>query len=119
MGCPAQALHWEGEVFRLDIRPDWLDVIPDLDAMRDVYRALTALYRRGTPCRNLQMLAHAVAVQSGKGPLTALLSLLTLEDMGLFAFDLSASPVGVRRLDRKRAEPGDSAVWRMIQSWRS
>lgn len=119
MGCPAQALHWEGEVFRLDIRPDWLDVIPDLDAMRDVYRALTALYRRGTPCRNLQMLAHAAAQQSGKGPLTALLSLLALEDMGLFAFDLSASPVGVRRLDRKRAEPGDSAVWRMIQSWRS
>ena len=118
MGCPAEALDWEGEVFRLDVRPDWLDAIPDLDAMRDAYRALTALYRRGTPCRNLQMLAHAVAEQSGRNRLTALLSLLTLEDMGLFAFDLNASPVGIRRLDRRHAEPGESAVWRMIQSWR-
>lgn len=119
MGCPAEALTWAGEVLSLDVRADWCDAIPDLEAMRDDYRALTALHRRGTPYRNLPMLAHAVADQCGQNDLTALMSLLTMTDLELFAFDLSASPVGIRRLGRKKADPSQSAVWRMIQSWRN
>ena len=34
-------------------------------------------------------------------------------------YDFDAVPAALRRLNRKKAAPEDSAVWRLIQSWRS
>ena len=41
-----------------------------------------------------------------------------MTDMGLFSLALDEQPVAVRRSDRAKASPEDSAVWRAIQRWR-
>ena len=119
MNCPAQAVDFPGETFRLDARPDWVDAIPDLDHMRAVYRALMELCRRPLRFAGLQQLALLTAEDAGTDRLTALLSLLAIEDMGLFRYDFDALPARLVRLNKRKADPDQSRVWRMIQGWRS
>ena len=119
MNCPAEAIDFSGETFRLDTQPTWVDNIPDLDDMRAAYRALMELCRRPVRFSTLGQLAQLAAEDSGVGRLTALLSLLAIEDMGLFKYDFDAFPARLIRLNKKKADPEESRAWRMIQGWRT
>ena len=120
-GVPGEYLPGlpDAEVSRLPDDPDWRRALPDLDAMREVYRTLMRVMRRPAWCANLAQLAHMMADEAGVADLTAAASILAMADMGLFELDLSARPVAVRRRDCPKADPEASAVWNAIQRWRT
>ena len=118
MGCPDEWLKWTGDTYRLMTHPGWTDCLPDLEAMRGIYRALMELCRRPVQFGSLRQLAHMASGLADQSRLSALMSMLIIEDMGLFEYDFDAVPAHLRRLSRKKAEPEDSAVWRTIQRWR-
>ena len=105
-------------LYRLPDEPEWRRTLPDLDAMRAAYVALMKLMKRPVWAQTLFQLACLVAGEAGIGDVAAAASLLAMADMGLFALELGAKPVAVKRLNRPKAEPGSSAVWNAIQSWR-
>ena len=55
---------------------------------------------------------------SGQEYLTALMSILAIEDMGLIKVELESAPPRLIRTALKKADPDRSAVWRRLQSWR-
>ena len=118
LGCPAEWLPGDVRAYRLETRPNWVRCLPDLDDMRDAYRALMEVCRRPARVGSLQQLAQITSELCGLSRLSALMSLVAIEDMGLFEFDFNASPARVRRLNRKKAEPDESAAWRIIQHWK-
>lgn len=118
LGAPAEAVQTLDARYRLDTRPEWTQSIPDIDAMRDAYRALMELCRRPVRFTSLQQLAQLTAEDCGTDRLTALLSLMAIEDMGLFKYDFGAVPARLVRLNKKKADPAESAVWSMLQRWR-
>ena len=117
-GVPGDWLPQGVKAHRLPDDPAWLRCIPDIDGMRAVYRALMELSRRPLRFYTLAQLAHLAASHSDAGVLEALLAIIAIEDMGLFRIDLQSTPPRLLRLDRKKANPEDSAVWRAIQRWR-
>lgn len=120
VGMPAEYLpeSLHAEVYRLPDVPEWRAALPDVDAMRAVYRALMRLMRRPMWCAGLSQLAREAAGEAGVHEITAAASILAMADMGLFELALSARPVAIRRRDCPKAAPEDSAVWRTIQRWR-
>lgn len=106
------------EVVRLPDAPEWRRALPDLDAMREVYRALMRVLRRPAWCDSLAQLARMTAAEADVADITAAASILAMGDMGLFELDLSARPVAVRRCDRAKVDPQDSVAWNAIQTWR-
>lgn len=119
LGCPAEWIDWDGDLYRADTIPEWTRAIPDIDGMRDAYRALKDLCSRPAGFSTRAQLAQLVADQAQTKRLTALLSMLVLEDLGLFAYDFDARPARVTRLDRRKADPEASAVWKALQRWRA
>ena len=115
----AGRLHTGCRVYRLEERPGWTHCLPDLDGLRRAWRALADISRRPVRFRTLGQLAHLMAAASGLDILGALAALLALLDMELFAVDFESAPPRLRRLDRRKAEPEESAVWRAIQRWRT
>lgn len=118
MGTPADWLPEDRVAFRLATRPQWAECLPDIDDMRDAYRALVEITRRPARFGNLRQLAQMVSELTDLSRLNALLCLLAIGDMGLFEYDFDAAPPRLRRLNRRKAEPGESAAWRAIQRWR-
>ena len=105
------------EVFRLAGTSPWPGPMPSLGEMRDTYRALMRVTRRPAWCRSLGQLARVTAEEAGLEEVPVTASLLAMTDMGLFSLALDEQPVAVRRSDRAKASPEDSAVWRAIQRW--
>lgn len=117
-GAPSDWLTEDREVMRLPDDPGWRNLLPDLDAMRETYKALQSLSRRPLRFHTLEDLAHLAAVTSGQEMLTALMSILAIEDMGLIRIELDNVPPRLIRTNLKKADPDQSTVWRMLQRWR-
>ena len=86
----------------------WMRLLPDIEQMRDAYRAL--MQRRG-PCgsKTQGQLAHLAEDRAEMDARWALASLLAIADMGLFAIDLAARPAArllAGRQTRRRAPFG-------------
>ena len=110
-GCAAK-------VRRLVDEPAWPRLLPDLEAMREAYKALMRVMRRPAWFQSLWQLAHITAEEAGQADLTAAASILAMADMGLFTLDLDAHPIALTRNARPKAEPGESEVWRWMQRLR-
>lgn len=119
-GVPAQWLPegFAGKVVCLEDAPAWLRLLPDVEAMREVYRAQMRVARRPAWCASLWQLAHMAAEEAGVADLTAATALLAMVDMGLFTLDLDSRPVALSRAPLARANPEDSAAWALLQRWR-
>ena len=117
-GTPEEWLGGETNARRLEGRAAWMDALPDLDALRDAYRAMASLTTRPVSFYNLRQLAHLVEAQCGLSRAAALAAVVAMEDMGLFSIDLKSVPGRLIRLKKKRAEPEKSAVWQMLTRWR-
>ena len=107
------------EVHSLGSSPAWMGDLPDLDAMRDAYRALMRVMRRPVWCRSMGQLARLVAAEAGCGEVSAAASILAMADMGLFGLELQGDGISLSRSDRPKARPEDSAVWNALQRWRA
>ena len=119
-GVPGQWLRETGDaaICRLADDPAWTRQLPDLEAMREAYRALMRLMRRPLWCASVAQLAHMLAEEAGMADLTAAASVLAMADMGLFALDLSVQPIALTRSVAPKADPQRSAVWRLLQEWK-
>ena len=104
----------------------------DVEQLRDGYRALRRLELasedRPAGFSDLRTLSQRLtevrrearpdAPAYIENPLTALMALLTLRDMGQFEYDFGAVPPRVRRLEGRARDPDDVPMWRPIQRWR-
>ena len=119
-GVPGEApLPPGAEVYRLPVEAAWTARLPDLDQLREAYKALMRIGRRPLRFRALWELAHAVADDAALPDDAAQAALLAMADMGLFQLDLGSAPLAVRRSEARKAAPEDSWAWLAIQRWRA
>ncbi len=119
-GAPVQWLPGacEAKAYRLAEEPAWPRLIPDVEAMREVYRAMMRVARRPAWCTSLWQLVRMTAEEAGTQEVTAAASILAMADMGLFELRLRDGPFAITRSGRPKAAPEESAVWNMLQSWK-
>lgn len=91
-------------------------VIPDVNGMREVYKAFRRLAARPLRLKGMEALAHALAAESGETETACLLSVLTLMDMQLIA--VHDKPFTAALLPAHKTDPDSSAVWRSLQACR-
>jgi len=91
--------------------------LPDVDQMREVYKAALRIDKRPIRIKNADELDHILADESGLTPLIARVSLLALQDMRLIA--LREKPFGMTILPKHKTNPDDSVIWRRIQKLRN
>ena len=115
-GAPAEWLKEGMRGYALPLRAGWMDSLPDLDALRRAYRATTALTSRPVRFHGLRQLAHLVQEYGAVNRVEALVSVVAMRELKLFSVDPDAGRLA--RTGRKKAEPSDSAAWRMAQRWR-
>lgn len=107
------------KVYRLDAQSACRDAMPDLNALRESYKAVRAVLRSGETFRSYDMLVHLLSVYGKMSPACASACLPVLHDMSLVEIDLSARPTGVQMNPMQKTDPETSAVWRAVQAWRA
>jgi len=90
----------------------WRDM-PDVDQMREVYKACVYLSRRPLHASSLEALEERIGDQALLGMNICHLSLLALMDMKLVS--VSEKPLRMQLPPVKKTDPDSSAVWRRIQ----
>lgn len=119
-GMPEEyPLKTDGEVFALRDQPAWMKLLPDIEDMRNAWRALVKIGKRPVIFRTMDQLAHLVCAETEMDPRAAVASLLTMHDLELIRLDLSSNPIAMMRNETKKANPESSPVWQTIQRWRS
>lgn len=118
-GMPREyPLEGEREVYEWVDRPAWMKLLPDIDQMREVYKAVMRIGRRPVSYRTLGQLNHLVGAEAELDARTTMASLLAINDMQLITLDLNTAPIQMRRQDKRKADPKESVVWNTIQQWR-
>ena len=105
-------------ILRLPGRAEWLSDLPDLEGLRAAYRAVMRVGQRPVDFRSLDGLAHVTAAEAGQTDVAALAAILAMASMGLFELTLDDGPIRVRRSERRKAAPEESAFWSTLQRWR-
>lgn len=88
--------------------------IPDVDSMREVYKAFRRLKARPLRLVDMEALSRALAAESGETATACHLSVLALMDMKLIA--VREKPFSAELLPARRTAPDSSAVWRHMQA---
>lgn len=104
----------ETQVYGLrEIESNLWEQLPDVDQMREIYKAALRLSQRPLRIRSAEELDHILADESGQTPLVARASVLALADMKLVA--LREKPFSFTLPPMHKSNPDDSAVWQTIQ----
>lgn len=91
--------------------------LPDVDQMREVYKAALRLDKRPLRIKNADELDHILAEESGQTMLAVRASLLALQDMQLIA--VREKPFALILLPKKKTNPDNSIVWQRILKLRN
>ena len=86
--------------------------LPDLDQMREAYRAALRLSRRPAHLKDMEALDARLAEETGLGSTRCHIALLALMDMKLV--ELRERPFGLLLPPMKKTDPESSALWRAI-----
>ena len=113
------ALPAGAKAYRLAARAPWLGALPDVDQMREAYKALRRLAARPIRCTSLEMLAHLLSSATGLDSVCCAASALALADMKLIELALCGQPMCFRLNAAQKTDPDSSAVWRTLQAWRT
>ena len=108
-----------GQVFRLEEMPCWAQKLADIEDMRRTYRALMDAMRRPMWLSSFEQLCRMAAQRAEQEDVTATAAILAMVDMGLFSLDLNARPIALTRSAAAKAAPEESAVWQLMQAWRT
>lgn len=118
-GVPRDLPLPEGaEILNLDFRPAWMDELPDVDGLREVYKAFRALSRRPFACDSPDDLFDRASAQSGLSFIACTVAALALHDMRLIQLTLDSRAARFDPLPMRRTDPESSAVWRRVRGWR-
>ena len=114
-GLPAPEEEIPGvEVRRLDREEPLWEELPDVDQMREVYRAALHISRRPLHLSGWEALDSRLS-EEAQLPITAChVSLLALLDMQLI--ELREKPFGMRVPPVRKTDPQSSALWRAIEA---
>jgi len=119
-GVPGCAPLPEGaEAFRMELGCEWLSAVPDVNQMREVYKAARQLSRRPVIYDGFPELTHLLSGATGMRDLTCAISLLALGDMNLIDLNLNCRPILMKLNEMRKTDPETSAVWRAVQAWRT
>ena len=114
-GMPAsQAGGADVKICTLDA-PGGMD-LPDVDEMRQVYKAVRAISRRPAVLSDFEALDAILAQETGISPLKCHASILTLWDMKLV--EIRQAPFQMALPPMQKTDPDSSAVWRALQGFR-
>lgn len=117
VGMPAmQPPAQDVEVLELDTEPAFRGKLPDVDEMREIYKAARRLAKRPMHAGNMENLVQLLAGEAGLDASKSHVSLLALMDMKLLA--LNPKPFGLTIPPMQKTDPNSSPVWRRIQIWK-
>ncbi len=102
------------QVLRLNVPDGVLAKLPDVDQMREVYKAALHLFRRPLYVKSLGALDIRIGEETGLDPFCCRAALLALRDMDLV--QITESPFTLRVPPAKKTDPNSSAVWRLLQA---
>ncbi len=88
--------------------------LPDVDEMREVYKAMLRLTRRPVHLSCREALDDRLSEETDLSPLCCRASTLALEDMQLA--EIQSRPFALRLPPMKKTDPASSALWRRIQT---
>ena len=116
-GLPAPDTPPEGvEIVALPSESSLGGELPDVDQMREVYRAARGLSRRPIKLTDMESLDARLAEETGLSPTCCHVSLLALVDMKLV--ELRERPFGLGVPAVKKTDPNSSALWRAVERFR-
>ncbi|MEA4898794.1 MAG: single-stranded-DNA-specific exonuclease RecJ [Christensenellaceae bacterium] len=95
----------------------WVRELPDRDMLRDLYRAVRALLRRPYAPKHPQVAARELSELSHLTPAAAHAGLYALREMDLIDFHWGERALTLRPF--AKAEPDDSAVFRLLKKLRA
>ena len=102
------------QVLRLNVPDRVFARLPDVDQMREVYKAARHLARRPMYIKDSWALDVRIAEETDLSPFCCRAALLALLDMDLV--QITDSPFTLRVPPAKKTDPSESAVWRLIQA---
>ena len=111
-GLPAPDAPPDAEVFALDAQSAFAGELPDVDQMREVYKAARSLTRRPVQISDMEALDARLSEETGLSPTRCHVSLLALMDMKLVA--LNERPFGLTVPAAVKTDPDSSALWRAV-----
>ncbi len=116
-GLPALGAPPEGaEQFLLRLEGGLAGELPDVDRMREVYRAARSLSRRPIRIPDVEALDCRLSEETGLSPTCCHASLMALCDMKLV--ELRGKPLAMTVPRAVKTDPRSSAVWRAIERLR-
>ena len=86
--------------------------LPDVDQMREVYRAARSLSRRPLKLSDVEALDLRLSEETGLPPTCCHVSMLALRDMKLV--EISEKPFGLAVPRADKTDPNASALWRAV-----
>lgn len=114
-GLPVpDALPEGAEVFSLEGCAFPAEELPDVNQMREVYKAARNLSRRPVKVGDWEALAMLLSEESGLPPTCCHASILALADMKLV--ELTEKPFRMQLLPMQKTDPQSSTLWRAIQA---
>ena len=105
----------DAKIYTLNL--PWGMDLPDVDEMRQVYRAVRNLCRRPAVISGFEALDEILAQETGISPLKCHASILALWDMKLA--EIRQNPFGIALLPMQKTDPDSSAVWRALQRFKT
>ena len=111
-GLPAPDAPAGAEVFTLPVESALRGELPDVDQMREVYKAARSLSRRPIRLTDIESLDLRLSEETGLSPTICHVSLLALLDLKLVA--LSERPLGLTVPAVQKTDPDSSALWRAV-----
>lgn len=106
------------EVYRLETSCGWKKRLPDVDRMRNVYKAVRAVLKGGCRWDGFESLLRCFDAFGCEDAVTTAASLLALHDMALIELDPHSRPAALKLNPMQKTDPETSAVWRALQAWR-
>ena len=107
------------QVYRIGADAAWRKDLPDVDGMRNAYKAVRSVVKGVEKWDDFEMLAYLVSRYAGIEYIAAAASLLALHDMALIELDPYSRPTGLKLNPMHKTDPDSSAVWRAMQAWKA
>ena len=92
--------------------PSWRRQLPDVDALRELYKAVRRLLARPVYARTLEALCHSLSEEAAQPETAAVAGLLALHDLHLVDLQLAGERAELRLPRMQKTDPESSAVFR-------
>lgn len=104
------------ELLRLEGTDFPVEELPDVDQMRETYKAARVLSRRAIRLKDMETLDRLLGEETGLSATCCHTSILALADMRLV--ELGQKPFSFALMPMQKTDPASSALWRAIQRLR-